>query len=66
MKIRGLLAGLLVAVALSGCTGSVTAPEDARRTPAVTAPALDETPPPPPSDTTQSPSRTGGAMGSGN
>ncbi|HEX6037518.1 hypothetical protein [Longimicrobium sp.] len=65
MKIRGLLAGLLVAVSLSGCTGSVTATEEATRTPAVTAPSLDETPPPPP-DTTQSPSRTGGAMGSGN
>ncbi len=55
MKIRGLLAGLLVAAALSGCTGSATAPE----TPIPTA-AFDETPPP---DTAN---RGGGAMGSGN
>lgn len=63
MKIRGLLAALLVAVSLGGCTGAPTAPE-ATRTPVVTAPSLDETPPPP-ADTTQSPSRTGGAMGTG-
>lgn len=64
MKIRGLLAALLVAVSLGGCTGSVTAPE-ANRTPAVTAPHFDEEPPPPPPDTTQTPTRTGGAMGTG-
>lgn len=64
MKIRGLLAGLLVALSLGGCTRSATAPE-APRTPEVAAPALDgdETPPPPPDTTTN---RTGGAMGSGN
>lgn len=57
MKIRGLLAGLLVAAALSGCTGSATAPE------IHTAPAaFDDVPPPP--DTTGT--RGGGAMGSGN
>lgn len=64
MKIRGLLAALLVAGSLSGCTGSATAPE-ATRTPAVTAPSLDETPPPPPDTTQSTPSRTGGAMGTG-
>lgn len=64
MKIRGLLAALLVAVALGGCTGSVTAPE-APRTNAVAAPALDESPPPPPPDSTDTQSRTGGAMGTG-
>jgi H+/gluconate symporter-like permease len=57
MKIRGLLAGLLVAAALSGCTGSATAPEIHATTPA----ASDEAPPPP--DTTTN--RGGGAMGTG-
>lgn len=57
MKIRGLLAGLLVAAALSGCTSSATAPEI--HTPP--AAAFDDVPPPP--DTTN---RGGGAMGSGN
>ena len=58
MKIRGLLAGLLVAVALGGCTRSATAPE---ATPtAIAAPSFDEIPPP---DTTQ---RGGsGTMGNG-
>lgn len=58
MKIRGLLAGLLVAAALSGCTSSATAPEIPSATPA----AFDEAPPPP--DTTTA-NRGGGAMGSG-
>jgi hypothetical protein len=58
MKIRGLLAGLLVAVALGGCTRSATAP-DAIRTPARTVLTDDIIPPP---DTTQ---RTGGTLGSG-
>jgi hypothetical protein len=56
MKIRGLLVGLLVAAAISGCTRSATAPE-------ITTPpaaAFDDTPPPP--DTTH---RGGGGMGSG-
>jgi hypothetical protein len=57
MKIRGLLAGLLVAAALSGCTGSATAPET-HSTPAA---AFDDAPPPP--DTTTN--RGGGAMGTG-
>ncbi|HYR10573.1 MAG TPA: hypothetical protein VEQ60_22545 [Longimicrobium sp.] len=56
MKIRGLLAGLLVAAALSGCTSSATAPEKIPSAPA----AFNETPPP---DTTN---RGGGGMGSGN
>ena len=55
MKIRGLLAGLLVAAALSGCTSSATAPEI--HTPP--AAAFDDVPPP---DTTQ---RGGGIMGTG-
>ncbi len=57
MKIRGLLAGLLVAAAISGCTGSTTAPE----IPATAPAAFDEAPPPP--DTTTN--RGGGAMGTG-
>lgn len=57
MKIRGLLAGLLVAVAIGGCTGSPTASE-----PRATGPAhFDEAPPPPP-DTLN---RGGGIMGTG-
>lgn len=59
MKIRGLLAGLLVAVALTGCTSSATAPE-IHSTPA----ASNEAPPPAPDTTTVN--RGGGAMGSGN
>jgi PBP1b-binding outer membrane lipoprotein LpoB len=65
MKIRGLLAALLVAVSLGGCTGTATAPE-ATRTPAATAPSFDETPPPPADTVQTAPTRTGGAMGSGN
>jgi hypothetical protein len=60
MKIRGLLAGMLVAVVLGGCARSATAPE-APRTP-VAAPSLDEVPPPP--DTTTA-NRGGGSMGTG-
>jgi hypothetical protein len=56
MKIRGLLAGLLVAVAVSGCTRSATAPE-IHTTPA----AFDDAPPP--ADTTTQ--RGGGIMGTG-
>jgi hypothetical protein len=59
MKIRGLLAGLLVAAAFSGCTSSATAPE-VHTTPA----AFDEAPPPPDSTATTT-ERGGGAMGSG-
>ena len=56
MKIRGLLAGLLVAVALTGCTSSPVAPE------IPTPPAaFDEAPPP---DTTTI-NRGGGGMGTG-
>ena len=58
MKIRGLLAGLLVAVALGGCTRSATAPE-ARSTVAGGIFTDDVIPPP---DSTQ---RTGGTLGSG-
>lgn len=57
MKIRGLIAGLLVALAIGGCTGSATEPDTSSSVPA----AFDELPPPPP-DTTQ---RGGGALGSG-
>lgn len=39
MKIRGLIAGLLVAASLGGCTRSATAPE-APRNPVVAAPAF--------------------------
>ena len=59
MKIRGLLAGLLVAVAIGGCTGSTTAPE----IPAAAPAAFDGAPPPP--DTTNTTNRGGGALGSG-
>lgn len=59
MKIRGLLAGLLVAVALGGCTRSATAPQATAT--AIAAPSLDGEVPPP--DTTQ---RGGsGTMGNG-
>ena len=66
MKIRGLLAGLLVAASLTGCARSATAPEAPRR-PDATAPARDDSTPTPP-DTTASSSSTergGGALGSG-
>lgn len=60
MKLRGMIAGLLVAVALTGCARSATAPEaqatvDAR-------PSFDNGIPTPP-DTTSN--RSGGAMGTG-
>lgn len=58
MKIRGLFAGLLLAVVVTGCTGSPSLP-DARNTSA----AFEDTPPPPPDTTTN---RSGGTMGSGN
>lgn len=57
MKIRGLLAGLVVAVVLSGCTGSPTSPSEIHTAPA----AFDDAPPPP--DTTTN--RGGGGMGTG-
>jgi len=60
MKIRGLIAAVLVSVALAGCSSSATAPE----VPAapVVAPSFDDTLPP--SDSTQG-TRGGGAMGNG-
>lgn len=58
MKIRGLFAGLLVAVAIGGCTGSPTASGRPTAAPAV----FDDAPPPP--DTTSS-NRGGGTMGTG-
>jgi hypothetical protein len=61
MKIRGLLAGVLVAVAMGGCARSATAPE-APATPVLVTPALNETPPPPPDTTAY---RGGGALGNG-
>ncbi len=65
MTIRGLLAGLLVAATLGGCTRSATAPE-ASYTSAVAAPLLDADtlPPPPAPDSSATPSG-GGALGSG-
>lgn len=60
MKIRGLLAAVLVSVALAGCSNSATAPEASATT--VVAPSFDDTPPPP--DSTQS-TRGGGSMGTG-
>lgn len=57
MKIRGLLAGVLVAMVISGCTSSATAPE----VPQPSA-AFDESQTTPP-DTTN---RGAGGMGSGN
>jgi hypothetical protein len=65
MKIRGLLAGLLVAASLTGCGRSATAPE-APRSPVSTAPVRDDSATPP--DTTTAPASTergGGALGSG-
>lgn len=60
MKIRGLIAGLLVAAALSGCTGSATTPE-VHTTPA----AFDETPPPDTTDTDTTTTTTSGTSGGG-
>lgn len=57
MKIRGLLAGLVIAVAISGCTGSPTAPP----APSAAAASFDDVPP----DTTTTTNRGGGAMGTG-
>jgi hypothetical protein len=56
MKIRGLLAGLVVVVAITGCTGSPTAP----KTPSVAPAAFDDAPQ---TDTTTN--RGGGVMGTG-
>lgn len=61
MKIRGLLAGLLVAVSLAGCSRSATAPE-APAQPPVVAPSFDDAVTPPPDTTTN---RGGGSMGTG-
>ena len=61
MKIRGLLAAVLVSAALAGCSGSVTAPEVPATT--VADPSFDDTPPPP-ADSTQT-TRGGGSMGTG-
>lgn len=60
MKIRGLLAGLVIVVAISGCTGSPTTPEIRSAAPA----AFDEQTPT--DSTTTTTNRGGGAMGSGN
>ena len=60
MKIRGLLVGLLVAVALGGCARSTTAPEAPE--PTVSAlPLFDGSQTPPPDTTTN---RGGGGLGS--
>lgn len=60
MKIRGLIAAVLVSLVLSGCGRSATAPE-ATETPVI-APSYDGATPPP-ADTTAN--RGGGALGSG-
>lgn len=62
MKIRGLLAAVVVSVALAGCSHSATAPEVPATSVDVT-PSFDDSTPPPP-DSTQG-TRGGGAMGSG-
>ncbi len=59
MKIRGLLAAVLVSLALGACTRSATAPEASETS--IVAPSFDGTPPPP--DTTVN--RGGGALGNG-
>ena len=59
MKIRGLLTGLLLALAVTGCTGGSPTTSEAPPT----APAFDEVPPPPPPDSTAN--RGGGGMGTG-
>jgi hypothetical protein len=61
MKIRGLLAAVLVSMALGACSRSATAPESPA-TPVIVAPSFDETPPPPADTTTN---RGGGSMGTG-
>lgn len=61
MKIPGLLAGLLVAAAIAGCTSSATAPEIH---PAQAS--FEEAPPPTDSTTTTTTTeRSGGTMGTG-
>ena len=60
MKIRGLLAAVLVSIALAGCSRSATAPE-APATPVV-APSFDGTTTTQTDTTTQ---RGGGSMGTG-
>jgi hypothetical protein len=57
MKIRGLLAGLAVVVAVTGCTGSPTAP----KTPSAVPAAFDDAPQ---TDSTTT-NRGGGVMGTG-
>jgi ABC-type glycerol-3-phosphate transport system substrate-binding protein len=60
MKIRGLLAAVLVSLALGACTRSATAPEASETS--VTPPSFTTTSPPPDTTTVN---RGGGAMGNG-
>lgn len=60
MKIRGLLAAVLVSCVLAGCSRTATAPEVSETS--VIAPSFDGTTTPPP-DTTAN--RGGGALGNG-
>lgn len=57
MKIRGLLAGLVIVVAISGCTGSPTNPEIRSAAPA----AFDDQP----ANDSTTVNRGGGVMGTG-
>ena len=63
MMIRTLIAALPFAIVLSGCGGSVTAPQPVDTTAAVSSPAFTIASDTVSRDTT---SRTGGTMGSGN
>jgi ABC-type glycerol-3-phosphate transport system substrate-binding protein len=61
MKIRGLIAAVLVSVALGACTRSATAPEAPETS--VTTPSFTGGTPPPPD--TVAANRGGGSMGTG-
>ena len=61
--IRTLIAALPLAIVLSGCGGSVTAPQQVDTMVDVSSPAFTIAPDTLPRDTS---SRTGGTMGSGN
>ena len=61
MKIRGLLAAVLVTLALGACARSATAPEASETS--VTTPSFNGTTTTPPPDTTAN--RGGGALGNG-
>lgn len=64
MKIRGLLAGLLVAASLAGCTRSATAPQ-APRNPVVAGPVFNTDTLPSDTSITSGTQFGGGGIGSG-